>query len=65
MLYHQGLNAADLERRELKDATIVATLGSLQAAYQAAYAETRSPFNPDMPALEQLDALAQQLGKFP
>lgn len=64
MLYHQANDSTDLARREIKDATIVAILASLQSAYQAAFAQTRSPFNPDMAASEQLEALGQQLGKF-
>ncbi|GAA4026859.1 neuraminidase-like domain-containing protein [Actimicrobium antarcticum] len=64
MLYHQAETTIELERRELKSATATTTLTTLQAAYQGAFAENRSPFNPDMPAIEQQEALARLLGKF-
>ncbi len=64
MLYHQAETTTELERRELKDATATGILAGLQAAYQAAFAENRSPFNPDVPAVEQQEALTKLLGKF-
>ena len=64
MLYHQAETTTDLERRELKDATANGMLAGLQAAYQAAFADNRSPFNPDVPAVEQQEALFKLLGKF-
>lgn len=64
MLYHQAETTTDLERRELKDATATGILAGLQAAYQAAFAENRSPFNPDVPPVEQQEALFKLLGKF-
>ena len=48
----------------MKDATATGILAGLQAAYQAAFAENRSPFNPDVPAVEQQEALFKLLGKF-
>lgn len=64
MLYHQAETTTELERRELKDATATGILAGLQAAYQTAFAENRSPFNPDVPAIEQQEALFKLLGKF-
>jgi hypothetical protein len=61
MLYHQ---AEDLDRRELKDENILATLTALQGAYQTAYAANKSPFDPNLSATEQTEALAGMLGQF-
>ncbi|HJQ08282.1 MAG TPA: neuraminidase-like domain-containing protein [Candidatus Saccharimonadales bacterium] len=62
MLYHQ---AEDITALELKDEIIQKELESLQAAYQAAYAATKSPFDPNLTANEQMEALAKQLGQLP
>ena len=64
MLYHQAETPDALERRELKDATAQAALLALQAALQAAFAENRSPFDKDLGATEQEEALFKLLGKF-
>ncbi|HEU4914211.1 MAG TPA: neuraminidase-like domain-containing protein [Candidatus Saccharimonadales bacterium] len=61
MLQHA---AADLTNWEIKDETIVSILGSLQAAYQAAYDENKSPFDANQLAAEQIDALLAQIAKF-
>jgi Tc toxin complex TcA C-terminal TcB-binding domain/Neuraminidase-like domain/Salmonella virulence plasmid 28.1kDa A protein len=63
-LYHEAETTTELERRELKDATATGILAGLQTAYQAAFAENRSPFNSDLPAVEQQEALFKLLGKF-
>ncbi len=62
MLYHQ---AADVVKLELKDENILATLKALQTAYQAAYAANKSPFDPNLTATEQTEALVAALGQFP
>ena len=63
-LYHQAETTTELERRELKDSTATGILTALRAAYQTAFAEHRSPFNPDVAAIEQQEALFKLLGKF-
>ena len=64
ILYHQAETTTELERRELKDATATAILATCKRPTRAAFAEHRSPFNPDVPAIEQQEALFKLLGKF-
>lgn len=61
MLYHQADTIANLE---LSSDAILAALTSLQTAYQAAYAANKSPFDPNLAASEQQDALLKLLGQF-
>lgn len=62
MLYHQ---ADEIDPLELKDDKILATLGALQAAYQGAYVANKSPYDPNLTAVEQQEALLTLLGQFP
>ncbi|HTE58256.1 MAG TPA: neuraminidase-like domain-containing protein [Verrucomicrobiae bacterium] len=62
MLYHQAVDVVSLE---LKDENILATLTALQTAYQAAYTANKSPFDPNLTATEQTEALMALLGQFP
>jgi len=62
LLAHQ---ADDVNNRELGDAAIGALLAALQAGYQSAYAENRSPFSASATADENKVALAGLLAKLP
>jgi hypothetical protein len=62
LLTHQ---ANDLADRELGDAAIGTLLGALQAGYQSAYAEHRSPFSDSATADENKVALADLLATLP
>ena len=61
MLYHQ---ADDIVSLEFKDENIETTLKALQTAYQATYSSSKSPFNPNLSATEQTEALLAMLGGF-
>jgi hypothetical protein len=62
LLQHQ---AAHLAERNLSDAAITALLSALQAQYQAAFAENRSPFDPALSADEQKGLVKQALARLP
>jgi hypothetical protein len=62
MLEHSG-HAVPL--REITDERVTEMLVSLQASYQAAYADTRSAFDPDMTADEQRTPLKDALLRLP
>lgn len=61
MLQHTAL---DLTNREIKDTTIQSVLESLQAAYQTAYTTSKSPFDVNLAATEQTEALLALLAGF-
>src|SRR5205823_13674301 len=62
LLVHMADNLND---RELGDAAIGALLAALQAGYQAAWAEHRSPFSATATADENKVALAELLARLP
>jgi hypothetical protein len=65
MLQHAAEDPVSLANLELKDETIVTTLQALQSGYQAAFAANKSPFDPNMAATEQIEALLVLLASFP
>jgi len=60
MLQHA---ATELVNWEIKDDTVKTILEALQPAYQSAYAENKSPFDANLLATEQTEALLAQIAK--
>ncbi len=62
MLRHEAANLSD---REIKDAKIKQFLEKLQADYQKAFTSNKSPFDSNLAANEQKEALQSMLSKLP